>query len=138
MDHNAIRKLAEGYTEAWCSQTPSEVASFYEDNGSLSVNGGPAAVGRSAIADVARGFMNEFPDLKVHLNALEFIDNEIRYHWTLTGTYTHQNGIERKVRISGYEVWEIGTSGLIANSKGQFDSEDYQRQLNGFQEDEPT
>jgi len=125
-----MRKLAEEYTEAWCSQTPSEVASFYEDNGSLSVNGGPAAVGRSAIGDIARGFMSEFPDLKVHFNDLEFIDNEIRYHWTLTGTYTHQNGIERKVCISGYEVWEIGTSGLIANSKGQFDSEDYQRQLN--------
>jgi len=69
--------------------------------------------------------MTEFSDLKVHFNNLEFVDNEVRYHWTLTGTSTTR----RKIRISGYEVWEIGPAGLIAISKGQFDSHEYQRQM---------
>ncbi len=129
MDHTRIHTLAEKYTEAWCSQTPSKVASFYEDDGSLSVNGGAPAVGRSAITEVARSFINDFPDMTVNLDELEFGDQEIRYHWTLTGTNTDPNDIERKIRISGYEVWEIGSSGLIATSQGHFDNEDYQRQM---------
>ena len=129
MDHDKIRTLAERYTEAWCSQTPSKVASFYEEDGSLSVNGGAPAIGRSTITEVARGFMTDFPDLTVQLDDLAFLDQQIRYHWTLTGTNTDQNGAERKISISGYEVWEIGPNGLIATSQGHFDSEDYQRQM---------
>ena len=130
MDHDKIRTLAERYTGAWCSQTPSKVASFYEEDGSLTVNGGSPALGRSAITEVARSFMSDFPDMTVHLDDLAFLDHEIRYYWTLTGTNTDSNGTERKVRISGYEVWEIGTNELIATSHGHFDSEDYQRQMN--------
>jgi len=130
MDHDKIRTLAERYTEAWCSQTPSKVASFYEEDGSLSVNGGAPAIGRSTIAEAARGFMTDFPDLTVQLDDLAFLDQQIRYHWTLTGTNTDQNGTERKISISGYEVWEIGMTGLIATSRGHFDSEEYQRQMN--------
>jgi hypothetical protein len=33
------------------------------------------------------------------------------------------------VRISGYEVWRMGADGLIANSQGRFDAEEYHRQL---------
>lgn len=130
MDQKKIRTLAESYTEAWCSQTPSKVASFYEEDGSLSVNGGVPAVGRSAITEVARGFMNDFPDLKVQLDDLVFVDHEIRYQWTLTGTNVDSNGTERRIRISGYEKWQIGANELIATSSGHFDSEDYQRQMN--------
>ena len=39
---NLIRLLAEGYTAAWGSQNAANVASFYEENGSLSVNDDPA------------------------------------------------------------------------------------------------
>ena len=87
-------------------------------------------MGRSAITEVARGFMNDFPDLKVQLDDLVFVDNEIRYHWTLIGTNVDPNGTERRIRISGYEKWEIGASEQIATSSGHFDSEDYQRQMN--------
>jgi uncharacterized protein (TIGR02246 family) len=128
MDHKKIRQLAEGYTEAWCSQTPTRVASFYEDDGSLSVNDGEPAIGRAAIAEVARGFMTDFPDLRVHLDDLVPADNETRYHWTLTGTKTGTGGMGKQVRISGYEVWAIGSNDLIATSKGYFDSDDYRRQ----------
>jgi len=33
------------------------------------------------------------------------------------------------VRISGCELWKIDNDGLIAESKGHFDSAEYERQL---------
>ncbi|HEV8484441.1 MAG TPA: hypothetical protein VGV87_12930 [Blastocatellia bacterium] len=46
-----------------------------------------------------------------------------------TGTDTGPSGTGRAVRISGFEVWQMGADGLIANSGGHFDSVDYRRQL---------
>jgi uncharacterized protein (DUF2062 family) len=60
-----LRRLAESYTAAWCSQNAARVAGFYSLDGSLRVNADPTAVGRDAIAGVAQGFMAAFPDLKV-------------------------------------------------------------------------
>ena len=51
------------------------------------------------------------------------------YHWTLNGTNDGPGGTGRSVRISGYEVWQIGANGLIANSEGHFDALEYNRQL---------
>lgn len=124
-----IRALAEGYTAAWCSQSAASVASFYEENGSLRVNDDPPAVGRTAITEVAQGFMTAFPDMKVSLDDVRLQDEGAAYHWTLTGTNKGPGGTGRTVRISGYEEWQIGPSGLIANSRGHFDSDDYRRQL---------
>ncbi len=33
------------------------------------------------------------------------------------------------VRIGGYELWNSNNDGLIAESKGHFDSAEYERQL---------
>jgi len=33
------------------------------------------------------------------------------------------------VRFSGYEVWTFGNDGLVANSMGNFDNDEYQYQL---------
>ncbi|SRR5712692_6868884 len=63
-----ITEFAKRYAEAWCSQNPESVAAFFAENGSLNVNDGPPAVGRAAIADVARGFMRGFPDLLVRMD----------------------------------------------------------------------
>jgi hypothetical protein len=49
------------------------------------------------------------------------------YHWTLIGTNT--GGTGRAVSISGREVWQIGPAGRLAQSRGSFDAEDYERQL---------
>jgi uncharacterized protein (TIGR02246 family) len=124
-----IRALAEEYTAAWCNQNAASVASFYEESGSLRVNDDPPAVGRMAITEVAQGFMTAFPDLKVSLDDVRLQDEGAVYHWTLSGTNNGPGGTGRKVRISGYEVWQIGPIGLIANSSGHFDSDDYSRQL---------
>jgi hypothetical protein len=52
------------------------------------------------------------------------------FHWTLTGTNTGPGGTRKRVRISGYELWQFDNAGLIENSKGHFDSAEYERQLN--------
>ena len=49
----------------------------------------------------------------------------------VVGTNTGPGGTGREVRISGFEEWQIGADGLIAESLGHFDAEDYQRQLDG-------
>lgn len=124
-----LHRLAEKYTAAWCSQSPTSVASFYEENGSLTVNDGEPAVGRQAISKVAESFMTDFPDMKVFMDDLVFENDEIRFHWTLTGTNDGPGGTGRRVKISGYEVWEVSPNNLIARSRGHFDAEDYRRQL---------
>jgi uncharacterized protein (TIGR02246 family) len=126
-----IRSFAEAYTAAWCSQDPARVAAFFAENGSLSVNDDSPALGREAITSVAQGFMTDFPDLKVFLDDLVMQDDGAIYHWTLTGINTGPGGAGRAVRISGFEVWKLGADGLIANSRGHFDSVDYRRQLEG-------
>ena len=126
-----LKGFAQRYAEAWCSQNPERVAAFFAENGSLSVNDGPPAVGRARIADEARGFMTTFPDMVVTFDKLESQPNGTAFHWTLTGTNTGPGGTGKRVRISGYEVWKIDNDGLIAESKGHFDSAEYERQLSG-------
>ena len=41
-------------------------------------------------------------------------------HWSL---------VTRHFLISGYELWKIDNDGLIGESKGHFDSAEYERQL---------
>jgi len=124
-----ITTFAKRYAEAWCSQNPESVAAFFAENGSLSVNDGPPAVGRSAIAEVARGFMRDLPDMIVTMDDVTHESDGTKFHWTLTGTNTGSGGTGKKVRISGYELWKIDNDGLIAESKGHFDAADYERQL---------
>src|SRR6266487_4159729 len=121
---NDLAKLtmfAKRYAEAWCSQNPKNVAAFFAENGSLTVNDGPPAVGRAAVAEVARGVMRE-PELGGRSSC------DAVFHWTLTGTNTGPGGTGKRVRISGYELWKIDEDGLIGESKGHFDAAEYERQ----------
>jgi ketosteroid isomerase-like protein len=124
-----LRRFAERYTAAWSSQDAASVASFYSTDGALSVNGGPPAVGRDAITGVAQGFMTALPDMKLIMDGLLVQDDRAVYRWTLAGTNTGPGGTGHRVHISGFEDWRIGADGLIAESHGHFDSEEYQRQL---------
>ena len=65
----------------------------------------------------------------VTFDKLEPRGDRTGFHWTLTGTNTGPGGTGNKVRISGYELWKIGNDGLIAESKGNFDAAEYERQL---------
>lgn len=124
-----LEGFARRYAEAWCSQKPESVASFFAEAGSLSVNADGPAVGRAAITEVARGFMTAFPDMVVTMDELIHKPQCVEFHWTLTGTNTGPNGTGNRVRISGYEEWQMDEEGLVAESKGHFDAAEYERQL---------
>ena len=121
--------LAKRYTAAWCSNDPASVAAHYSPEGSLTINEGAPSVGRAAITEAARSFMTAFPDLQVLMDDLLVEGGSTVYRWTLIGANTGPGGTGRGVRISGFEEWKIGDDGLIAESRGHFDSADYQRQL---------
>ncbi len=68
------------------------MAAFYSLTGSLRINGGTPAVGRSAITEAARGFMTAFPDLRVLMDDLVPRSGGAVYRWTLLGTNTGPGG----------------------------------------------
>jgi len=128
---NDLTKFAKRYASAWCSQKPDNVSAFYAENGSLSVNDAAPAVGREAIGEVAEGFMRDFPDMVVTMDGVSRDPEGTKFQWTLVGTNTGPGGTGNRVRISGYELWRLSEDGLIAESKGQFDAVEYERQLRG-------
>ena len=126
-----LARFAKSYTAAWCSHDAASVAGHFSPNGSLTINDGTPSFGRSAITESARGFMTAFPDLRVVMDDVHIRDDHAEYHWTLSGTATGPGGNGNRVRVSGFEVWKIGEDGLIAESRGEFDEAEYQRQLTG-------
>ena len=121
--------FASRYAKAWCSQNPEKVAAFFAERGSISINDGPPAVGRAAIAKEAQAFMTTFPDMIVTMDKVAHEEQGTEFHWTLTGTNTGPGGTGKRVRISGYELWKIDNDGLIAESKGHFETAESERQL---------
>jgi predicted ester cyclase len=124
-----LNDFATRYTAAWCSQNAASVASFFAKNGSLKINNGDPSIGKDAITIAAQGFMTAFPDMVVEMNELTTEGDQVIYHWTLIGTNTGPGGTGNAVRINGYEQWTIGADNLIAESRGNFDEVEYQRQL---------
>ena len=122
MDAQEVRDLARRYTEAWCIGDPARVAAHYTPGGMISINGGTPA----PIEDVARSFVEAFPDIQVYMDDLVFMDEAVEYRWTFTGTSSETG---KWVRVSGAETWTIGEDGLIAASKGTYDQAEYERQV---------
>jgi len=114
-----LHDFARRYTDAWCSGDPARVAEHYAPEGSLTINGGTPSIGRAAITEAARSFMD---DVVVKDEAVEF-------HWTFTGTNTGPGGTGKWVRISGFEEWTFGDAGFVAESQGHYDQAEYDRQL---------
>src|SRR5438067_4181834 len=131
MTSDELNIFATCYAQAWRSNDPKKVAAFFTERGSISINNGPPAVGRAAIAKEAQAFMRTFPDMVVTMDKVVHDEEGTKFHWTLTGTNTGPGGTGKRVRISGYELWKIDNDGLIAESKGHFDSAEYERQLRG-------
>jgi len=123
-----LNLFARNYAQVWGSNRPEFVAMFFAEDGLLQVNDGEPAVGRNAITNVAKGFMDTFPDMVVSMDSLITKSEKTRFYWTLTGTKNGTNGTGNKVNINGFEEWII-IKGLIQKSKGYFDEKEYKRQL---------
>ena len=129
MTPEELTDFANRYTEAWNSQNPARVAEFFAEEGTLFVNGMPSE-GREAITAVAEGFMTAFPDMVLIMGELATQANEVvTYNWTFIGTNTGPEGTGMAVNFSGFEEWTFDDNGLITQSMGHFDNEEYQYQL---------
>ena len=125
----AIRAMAERYADAWTSHDPEAVASFYATDGRIAINHGEPTVGRQGIADVARAFYAEFPDLVVRCDDVRCSGDTAIFLWTLEGTNSGEGGSGRRVEISGWEFWTLTDGVEVRNSLGFFDQQEYDRQL---------
>ena len=107
MTASELRDFGSRYTAAWCSQVPARVASFYAENGSLTINGSSPSVGRAAISAAAQEFMTAFPDMVVTMDGVSLegdrghlsLDFDRHEHWTRW----HWQGCSHQ-RLRGVEV----------------------------------
>ncbi len=129
MEKKIVKRFGEKYAAAWSGQDAGAHAKFFAPDGSQTVNNGAPAVGHDAIEKVAQGFMTAFPDMLVVCDSLPSTTKGIEFHWTLTGTNTGPNGTGKKVHISGVEILQFNSDGLITESNGSFDEKEYNRQL---------
>ena len=130
-EYDKMVEFGQRYTEAWNSKVPEQMASFYAEDGTLTVNNGTPAIGRKQLAETAQSYMEAFPDLELTMDSLTVDNGTYRYYWTFKGTNTGPNGTGNKVDFSGYEEWTMNDQGLVQRSIGTYDAEEYQRQLNG-------
>ncbi len=121
-----IRKVAEAYTEAWCSRSGEQVASFFSEDATSIINKGEPTIGRSAIAEAMGAFFLEFPDLVLYMDSLRTGGNQAIYLWTLEGTHSETGNF---VRIPGWQNWVLTDDLLIAEADGGFDAIEYERQV---------
>jgi uncharacterized protein (TIGR02246 family) len=128
MDLSAIEDFSRRYAAAWCSHDAARVAAFYAEAGSLTINGGTPAAGRANVQKAVQDFMTAYPDLIVTFDRLEPRGERVLFHWGFSGTNTGPGGTGNPVRINGYEDWRFGADGLVAESLGHYDAQDWQRQ----------
>ena len=130
-EYDKIVKFGQKYTDAWNSKEPEKMASFYAEDGILTVNNGTPAVGRKQITETAKSYMEAFPDMVLTMDSLTKGNETYRYYWTFKGTNSGPNGTGNKVDFSGFEEWTMNDKGLVQKSIGTYDADDYTRQLNG-------
>lgn len=124
-----LTEFANRYAAAWSGRDPVAFGAFYAVNGSLRVNDGEPAVGRDAVVETARSFMEAFPDMRVRLVELRMDGESVEFHWHWTGTNTGPGGTGKAVDLRGFERWKLNAEGLIVESAGYYDDAQYQRQL---------
>lgn len=124
----AAAKLGEAYTAAWNTGSPHVVASFFASEGKIVINGGEPWTGRARIAEMAKGFFSDVPDLRLVCNETRPAGNHLVYLWTFTGTHSRTG---KQLRVSGWEEWDLDADFKIVSSRGWFDADDYARQIAG-------
>lgn len=122
-----IEALIEKHIAAWCAKSPDGVAASYTEDATFIINHGEPMKGRFDIAEMVRGFCDEFPDLVLELDHSFIAGNHAVYVWTFKG---HHSETGKYVEFQGWEEWDLTDECLVEASLGWFDAEDYERQLN--------
>lgn len=130
-EYDKMVEFGQKYAEAWSSKVPEKMASFYAEDGTLTVNNGTPAVGRKQLAETAKSYMEAFPDLELTMDSLTKEKETYRFYWTFKGTNTGPNGTGNKVDFSGFEEWTMNDQGLVQKSIGTYDAKEYEAQLHG-------
>ncbi len=131
LSRSDAEELGRKYTDAWCSHDPNAVASFYAPDGQIVINDGEPYSDRSAVAELAQGFYDGFPDLVIRMDGIRTSGTYCVYLWTLEGTNSGPDGTGNRVISSGWEYWRLNDDGLVVESMGHFDAEDFARQVAG-------
>ena len=124
--HRAVQDLIERHVEAWCAKSPEGVAASYTEDAVFSINRAEPMVGHSDIADMVKGFCDEFPDVVLTLDHSFIAGDHAVYVWTFTGTHAETG---KKARFQGWEEWELTDEPKVRSSLGWYDAEEYARQM---------
>lgn len=123
-----IEQIAADYTAAWNSKSAQAVASFFAEDGVIVINRGEPWNGRARVQDMAAGFYADVPDLTLTCDSVRAAGDHVIFVWTFTG---HDAGTGNRLRIHGWEEWDMDGDGKVKSSRGWFDADDYARQVAG-------
>lgn len=123
-----LNNLARDYAIAWSSGDAAAVAEFFAPDCQMIMNRGAPLQGRAAIAEMARGYQADFPDLELRCDMLRWAGSHAIFVWTLEGHHAQTGNL---VVTRGWEEWELTADHKVQSSLGWFDAEDLQRQIDG-------
>ena len=121
-----VEALITRHIAAWCAKSPEGVASSYTEDAVFVINRGEPMNGHADIAEMVRGFCDEFPDVVLELDHSFIAGDHAVYVWTFKG---HQIGTGKYAEFQGWEEWNLTDDCKVRASLGWFDAEDYARQL---------
>lgn len=87
-----------------------------------------SALGREALASVEASYMAAFSDLEIRWNDTPVAADRAVFNWTFLGVHSDPHGTGKRVRVRGMGVWDLGPEGLIATSRGYYDTATFARQ----------
>jgi len=122
------RAMSAGYCAAWNAHAPMVVAAHFTDDARMQVNKGDLILGRDAIAQVAAGFFDDFPDLQFQMTDLRSGGARTLFKWSWVGT-SRQTG--NRCRLAGWDEWLLTSDHLIEQAHCWFDTKDIVRQIAG-------
>jgi predicted ester cyclase len=128
IDQASLEALAAKYVDAWNSKVPENVALFHDSKSQITINRGDPSVGFDGLTAMAAGFHADVPDLVLQSDGIRSAGNHVVFMWTFTG---HDAGTGNPLNITGWEEWELDDNMKVMSSLGWFDSEEYQRQIDG-------
>lgn len=96
------------------------------EDGQIVINRGEPWKSRARIAEMAAGFFADVPDLVLRCDDLRCAGGHVLYVWTFPG---HHAQTRNRLKVAGWEEWELDAELKVTSSLGWFDSAAYERQV---------